>query len=101
MKRLAILAALLLAACRNEQPAQTATTTTSAAPAQLAGANVRDPHSYARPEEARVEHIGLDLTVDFATKKLDGTANLRIRKQQGATKLMLDTNGLDIRKVTL
>ena len=98
MKRAILLAVLFLAACRNEKPAETAT---APAPAPAAAATVRDPHSYARPEQVRVEHIGLDLTVDFAKKQLSGTANLRIHKEQGATTLMLDTNGLDIRRVTL
>jgi aminopeptidase N len=90
---------LLLAACKNEQPAPT---TTQAAPAaQTAPAAVRDPHSYARPDEVRVEHIALDLTVDFAKKQLSGLASLRIHKAAGATKLMLDSSGLEIRKVTL
>jgi aminopeptidase N len=100
MKRAFLLVALLLAAaCRNEQPAQTATT--AAPPPPAAAANVQDPHSYARPSEARVEHIALDLTVDFAKKQLSGTADLRIHKEAGATTLMLDTHHLDIRKVTL
>lgn len=100
MKRALFLAVLFLAACRNEEPAETATATaTAATPAATAPA--RDPHSHARPQEVRVEHIGLDLTVDFAKKQLTGTANLRIHKEQGATTLMLDTHGLDIRRVTL
>jgi leukotriene-A4 hydrolase len=99
MKRAILLAALLLAACKNEQPATT--TTAAPAPPPVAAVTVHDPHSYARPDEVRVEHIALDLTVDFAKKQLSGTATLRIHKEPGATKLMLDTNGLDIRKVTL
>ncbi len=100
MIRAIVLAALLLAACKNEQ---IETTTITAAPGSppAAAVTVRDPHSYARPEEVRVEHIALDLAVDFAKKQLSGTATLRIQKQPGATTLMLDTNGLDIRKVTL
>jgi leukotriene-A4 hydrolase len=104
MKRALVLAVLFLAACRNEKPAATASAPASSASAavpEVAGARVRDPHSYARPEEVRVEHIGLDLAVDFAKKQLSGTANLRIHKAPGATTLMLDTHGLDIRKVTL
>jgi leukotriene-A4 hydrolase len=95
MKRALILLALIVA-CRQEQPSQA-----PVAPAQTKPAAVRDPHSYSHPDEARVEHIALDLTVDFAKKQLAGMANLRIRKQQGVTALILDTNGLDIRKVTL
>ncbi|HEX2060874.1 MAG TPA: M1 family metallopeptidase [Thermoanaerobaculia bacterium] len=96
MKRL-ILALALVVACRNEQPVETATQP----PKQETAAVELDPHSYSRPDEARVEHIALDLTVDFAKKQLSGVANLRIKKQPNATALVLDTNGLEIRKVTL
>ena len=98
MKRaLLVLVILAVAACRQEQPAPATNTAALAPPA----ATIRDPHSHARPEEVRVEHIALDLNVDFAKKQLSGTATLRIKKQPGTTKLMLDTHTLDIRKVTL
>ena len=100
MKRLLAVSLLLLAACRNEQT-QTATTATTPAAKPVAVAAVRDPHSYARPDEVRVEHIALDLNVDFAKKQLAGTATLRIKNEKAAKTLVLDTNGLDIRKVTL
>ncbi|HEV7763965.1 MAG TPA: M1 family metallopeptidase [Thermoanaerobaculia bacterium] len=100
MKRALLLAALLLAACRNEHTAETTTTTTAPAPVATE-VRVDDPHSHSRPEEVRVEHIALDLTVDFARKQLSGTATIRIKKEPGATKLILDTHTLDIRKVTL
>lgn len=94
MKRIALLSLLALVACgRVEQ--------TASAPSQPKPAVSRDPHSYSRPDEARVEHIALDLTVDFAKKQLSGIADLRIRKEQGVTTLVLDTHGLDIRKVSL
>jgi leukotriene-A4 hydrolase len=100
MKRLFPLFALAaLLNCRAETPVQD----TAAAPAKPAStaAAASDPHSYSRPDEARVDHIGLDLTVDFAKKQLAGTATLRVKKQPNATALILDTHGLDIRKVTL
>ena len=34
---------------------------------------VNDVHSYAKPDEAVVKHLALELTVDFAIKKLSGT----------------------------
>ena len=37
---------------------------------------VRDVHSYARPEIARVRHVSLDLAADFEAKVLSGTATL-------------------------
>ncbi len=57
-----------------------------------------DPHSYAQPELVRVEHLSLDLRVDFAKKKLIGTAKLRITP--GAKQLVLDTRDLKIRNVS-
>ncbi len=98
MKRLTLcITLLILAACRAEQPQ----TETAAPKPAAAAATSLDPHSYARPDQARVEHIALDLTVDFAKKQLTGTATLRVKKQPDATALILDTAGLDIRKVTL
>lgn len=75
----------------------------SAAPAATATAAVdyvRDVHSYARPEIARVRHVALDLTTDFAAKTLTGTATLDIDGAAGATEIVLDIRDLDIRGVT-
>ncbi|MBS1766152.1 MAG: M1 family metallopeptidase [Acidobacteria bacterium] len=71
------------------------------APAQLKLAPVVDPHSYGNPQEIRVSHIALDLTVDFTKKELAGTAILTVAHEKpGTTKLVLDTHGLDIAKVS-
>ncbi len=100
MKRFLIVLTLTAAfACRNEQPQQTTTQPATPKPAQAAAA--RDPHSYSRPDEVRVEHITLDLGVDFAKKQLSGTATLRIKNNTGAKTLALDTHTLQIRRVTL
>ncbi len=98
-RRLIAALLLVLAACRQEAPAPT--TATLSQPTPVAPAVSRDPHSYSRPDEVRVEHIALDLGVDFAKKELSGTATLRIANATGAKALILDTNGLTIRKVTL
>ncbi|RMG71103.1 MAG: M1 family peptidase [Bacteroidetes bacterium] len=60
---------------------------------------VDDPHSYARPEEARVQHLSLDLSVDFDKGVLAGTATLELARAQGAKQVILDTRGLDIQQV--
>lgn len=63
-------------------------------------APVVDPHSYGNPQEIRVTHIGLDLTVDFAKKELRGTALLTVKHEKpDTTKLVLDTHGLVIERV--
>ena len=61
---------------------------------------VRDVHSFARPEEARVHHVNLDLVADFDAKTLSGSATLIVTGKPGATSLVLDIKNLDIRSVT-
>jgi len=64
---LALIAALLLAACRGaEQPSNQVSNTAEAAIAPiLTTPDAVDTHSFARPQEARVTHVALDLNVDF------------------------------------
>ncbi len=59
-----------------------------------------DDHSYARPQEAKVSHVDLDLTADFAKKVLKGTATLTLVTEANAKKVILDTRLLDIQAVT-
>ena len=59
----------------------------------------RDLHSYAQPAIARVKHVDLDLTADFAARTLSGTATLDVTGQVGATEVILDVRNLDIRSV--
>ena len=63
----------------------------------------RDVHSYARPDEVRVRHVELDLTVDFARKELRGSATLQVERLPGApadAPLVLDSKGLKIDRVS-
>ncbi len=61
---------------------------------------MRDIHSFARPDEAVVKHLALDLTVDFTRHQLSGSATLQI-EHRGARELVLDSNGLSVGSVTL
>lgn len=58
-----------------------------------------DPHSHARPDEARVLHVSLDLRADFQRKVLSGTATLDIAAKPDAHEIVLDVLGLTIRSV--
>ena len=58
-----------------------------------------DTHSYAKPLEARVTHIALDLGVDFNAKRIGGTATLDIDAKPGAQHIILDDKGLEIEKI--
>ncbi|MCM2270738.1 MAG: M1 family aminopeptidase/hydrolase, partial [Thermoanaerobaculia bacterium] len=74
----------------------------AAGPAAARAADFRDPHSFARPDEVAVTHLDLDLTVDFAARRLAGTASLSVeRRNPGADELVLDTQGLEIVAVRL
>lgn len=69
-------------------------------PAILKTAEARDIHSYAQPLVARVTHIDLDLTADFAGQKMTGTAALDIAATPDAKEVVLDSKGLVIHGVT-
>ena len=102
--RLLAACAVLVAgsACRDATPPPM-TSTSSPPPGATPPASppaVRDPHSYARPAEARVTHVALDLAADFAKKTLAGTATLSVSRTGSAAALVLDTADLSIRGVT-
>jgi leukotriene-A4 hydrolase len=54
-----------------------------------------DPHSVSRPDRVSVKHLVLDLTVDFDSKRLTGTARLSLTRHTQAD-LVLDSEGLTI-----
>ena len=60
-----------------------------------------DVHSYAKPDEAVIKHLSLDLVVDFTIKKLSGTATYDIEVNEGADSIILDARQLDIHQVTV
>ena len=93
-------AALLLAACQaSNQPAPTAASDESAIAPILTGADAVDIHSYAKPLEARVTHVALDLNVDFTAKRLGGTATLDVEAKPDAKQIILDDKGLEIESI--
>ena len=57
------------------------------------------PHSFARPDEAAIKHLDLDLKVDFATKTLSGQATLSLDRKADAKEVVLDVRGLKIQQV--
>lgn len=77
---------LLLAACSGDGPAD---------------GSVRDVHSFARPDEAVMTHLDLDIKVDFREKVIAGKAALTIDNKTGVDRIYLDTRDLDIERVTV
>ena len=56
----------------------------------------RDTQSYAKPDEARVLHVSLDLQADFERKVLAGSCTLSIAARDDAREIVLDVKGLNI-----
>ena len=104
MRKLFTAAAVLLASCQQGAAPQgnTAAATSSSAPAIapiLSTPDAADPHSFAKPLEARVTHVALDLDVDMAGKRLAGTAALDIDARPGVSAITLDDKGLEIASI--
>ncbi|MBK9760878.1 MAG: M1 family metallopeptidase [Flavobacteriales bacterium] len=61
---------------------------------------IMDPHSHARPQEAVITHLDLDVTVDMVAHTIAGTATYKLQRSSGDS-VVFDTDGLLIEKVTL
>ncbi len=92
--RILTLAALLLASA-----APALAQTAKVAPV-LTTPEAKDVWTYARPAEARVTHVDLELKIDFASKTIGGVATLDIVAAKGAKEIVLDTLDLDIAVVS-
>ena len=69
--------------------------------ADAGGGDVRDVHSHATPHQIRVRHLELDLEVDFARRRLCGSATLTVvRPEPDARRLVLDTRDLVVHGVS-
>ena len=89
--------ALLVAACGAPE---TAPAEQEHAAADQNAPIIMDPHSHARPDEAVMTHLSLDLKVDMEARRLTGTAAYAIKRGKGDT-IRFDTDGLIIRSVKL
>jgi aminopeptidase N len=97
MLRIALFLALLTAA---SACGRTETSREADAPVTTPSSPARDIHSFARPDEARVTHVALDLRADFAARTLSGQAALTLKRAPDATQVVLDTRDLTIEGVT-
>lgn len=103
MRRLAAPLALLLAttACTTmEKPVTVAAASDRMVSPILTSPEALDTSTYAEPQVARVTHVALDLDLDFDAQRVGGTADLTVLAAPGAERIVLDTNGLEIMRVT-
>ena len=66
----------------------------------LESQDAQDAYSFAKPLEARVSHVSLDLDLDFDKKAVSGKAVLDVIAKPGVDTVILDTDGLEIASVT-
>ena len=104
MRRFATALSVLLAttACSTasvEPQLSTATPEPMVSPI-LTGPEALDTLTYAEPQKARVTHVALDLDLDFDAERVSGSAVLDLLVAQGADRVILDTNGLEVSRVT-
>jgi leukotriene-A4 hydrolase len=59
-----------------------------------------DPHSFALPAVAVVQHLELDINVDFTKKIISGVASWTVKTGNNAKEIVFDTRNLKISKVT-
>ena len=95
---IAAAAAMLLSSCQAKEAPPPATEAAAIAPV-LDAPDAVDIHSFARPLEARVTHLDLDLVVDMAGKRIGGTATLDIQAKPGVKEIILDDKGLEIESI--
>ena len=104
MRSLLALAALMLSACTLPSGGNNASAEADAGPRAVAPIlnepEAQDWHSFARPQVARVTHVALDLALDFAARRIGGTATLDLQAADGAQEIVLDNKGLEISAVT-
>ncbi|HKU92882.1 MAG TPA: aminopeptidase, partial [Sphingomicrobium sp.] len=102
LARLALVGVLLLSACRAGEPGNRAHPQAAEAAIApiLTTPDAVDTHSFARPLEARVTHVAVDLNVDFDARRIGGTATLDIDRKPDAREIVLDDAGLEIQGVT-
>lgn len=61
---------------------------------------VEELHSYAKPNEAVIKHLDLDIDVNFDKRIISGTATYDI-ENNNATEIVLDAKYLDIKEVNV
>ena len=63
--------------------------------------NTKDPHTFAEADKAIVKHLDLNIKVDFASQTIAGKASWTINNIGKTDKIIFDSKGLNIEKVTV
>lgn len=81
----------LFHACNSDAPA-------AGSEQDVTAPTTMDPHSHARPSEAVIKHLDLDLRVDVEAERIEGVAAYTIERTSGSD-IVFDIDGLTIHEV--
>lgn len=70
-------------------------------PSEVQTSMISDPHSFSKPDSARVTHLSWKAKVNFETKTISATATWTIEKNNDAEKIVFDSKGLQVEKVVI
>ncbi len=62
---------------------------------------VKDIHSFAKPEQAIMQHLSWKAEIDFDSNRIEAKASIKVLHDPTAEKIILDTKDLEILKVTV
>jgi aminopeptidase N len=93
------LAAAALVSCQSRDAGTAKPAPAGAVAPVLTSPDARDIHSHADPAVARVTHVSLDLTANFDTRIMSGTATLDVLAEAADPLLTVDTARLSIQSV--
>ncbi|WP_250317997.1 M1 family metallopeptidase [Pedobacter sp. B4-66] len=68
---------------------------------EVASQLVEDPHSFSKPSMAVVEHLNLDIKVNFEDQQISGKAVWTINNKAKSNEIIFDDSKLNISKITL
>ena len=100
-RSLALAISVLLTATQCSMPKTENETKPALSNKQLNSTFAIDEYTYARPAEAVITHLDLDVEVNFASKIISGVASYHVVNKTGTNMIILDSKGLEIEKVTL
>ncbi|WP_449435405.1 hypothetical protein [Pedobacter steynii] len=63
--------------------------------------SVEDPHSFSKPAVAVVEHLDLDIKVNFENQQISGKVVWKINNKAKSNEIIFDDSKLNISKITL
>lgn len=68
---------------------------------EVTSQSVEDPHSFSKPSVAVVEHLDLDIKVNFENQQISGKAIWTINNKAKSNEIIFDDSQLNISKITL